>query len=318
MAKIFVSYSRRDSDVVLKLSNLLKENGHSIVIDVDSISAGQHLHKTLADGLRDADVFIVFISSTSIKSQFVLSEIGAATAYASESDRTLVIPVLIDDIEIPSIIQDLLYIPAYAKKINEVAEEIENAIANFYGRRAAREAIQVERSQRMEANAAEYIGEAITLLETLEKRNRNSGVAWYVGGFLALVLGIFFGVYSFNGIETSKSYDWPTLTFLTFKGIVIVGLLGACSKYAFSLGKSYVSESLKSADRIHAISFGKFFLRVYGDRATWPEVKEVFQHWNIDRTSSFTSLGTGDFDPKFLDALVEVAKTVASRGAEKS
>lgn len=318
MAKIFISYSRMDSDYVLKVVEILKETGHKIVIDVDLISAGQKFQRTLSDGLKEADVFIVFISSNSIKSQSVLSEIGAANAYASESDRILVVPVIIDDIEIPFIIRDLLYIPAFAITTDEVAKKIEGAIASFYGRRAAREAQQVERSQYIEVNASEYIGDAIKLLEILERRNRVFGVAWYVAGFVSLICGIFFGVFNFIDFGVAKIHAWPDLTFLALKGVVIVGLLGACSKYAFSLGKSYVSESLKSADRIHAISFGKFFLRVYGDRASWPEIKEVFQHWNIDRSSSFSSLGSGDFDPKFLEALVDVAKTVSNRNAEKS
>src|SRR6185503_15952382 len=53
--------------------------------------------------------------------------------------------------------------------------------------------------------------------------------------------------------------------------------LGACAKYTFSLGRSFTIESLKCADRLHAISFGKFYLRVYGQSATWPRVEGSFR-----------------------------------------
>jgi len=78
-----------------------------------------------------------------------------------------------------------------------------------------------------------------------------------------------------------------------------------------------MSEALKSADRIHAISFGKFYLKVYGARATWPEVREAFQHWNIDRTSVFSSLGTTEFDPKLMEGLLELGKSFAAKSGQR-
>jgi len=318
MAKIFVSYSRKDRSYVEQIVDQLKLNGHEIVVDVDSISAGQNWQQTLAEGLKISDVFIAFISSNSVTSQNVLIEIGAARAYASESDRMLVIPIVIDEVQVPPAIQSLLYIGALEFNVAEVVGKIEEAIARFVGRKAAEEEKKVALSQRMEKNAAEYINEAMILLERLEKRNRYIGFVWYVAGFLSLIAGIFFGVISVIGANSTNDRAWADLLFLGLKGLVVVGLLGACSKYAFTLGRSYVSESLKSADRIHAISFGRFFLRVYGENASWPEVKEVFQHWNIDRGTNLNSPSVTDFDPKFLEAVVEVAKAVSIRGPEKS
>lgn len=317
MAKVFVSYSQKDRNYVVQVAAALKDRGHEITVDVDSLSPGQNWQKTLAEGLKASDVFVVFLSDNSLASHSVLSEIGAARAYSDESDRMLVIPVLIDDIRMPPVIQDLLVIQAPERNVAAVAQQIEAAIASFFGRRAAKEEEQVAFSRRIEANAAEYIEEAIALLETLESRNRYFGVAWYVAGFLALVLGIAFAVFGVAGLVAAGERGWLDFCIVALKSLVVVGLLGACSKYAFTLGKSYVSESLKSADRIHAISFGKFYLRVYGAKATWPEVKEVFQHWNIDRSSSFTSLATSEFDPKLLETLVEMAKALSNRETGK-
>ena len=85
----------------------------------------------------------------------------------------------------------------------------------------------------------------------------------------------------------------------------------------FSLGKSYSSESLKSSDRIHAIRFGEFYLRAFGDKTKWEELKEVFQHWNIDRNSSFASLDVSQFDPKILESLTDLIKVVGGSKDEK-
>lgn len=316
MAKIFVSYTQKDRAFVVQVAAALKDQGHEITVDVDSLSPGQNWRKTLADGLKASEVFVVFLSESSLASQSVLGEIGAARAYSEESDRMLFIPVLIDEIQIPNVVQDLLVVTAFDRNPVSVTQKIEAAIASFFGRRAAKEEQDAAFSRRIEANAAEYIEEAIRLLGTLESRNRWFGIVWYVSGFIALILGIVFAILGTVGLVNVGERGWLDFAILALKSIVVVGLLGACSKYAFTLGKSYVSESLKSADRMHAISFGKFYLRVYGSKATWPEVREVFQHWNIDRSSSFNSLATSEFDPKLLDTLVELARAVAGKKLE--
>ena len=80
------------------MAERLKLVGNEITIDVESTSAGQDWRGRLSEGLRNAEVFIVLVSQSSIRSPFVQQELGAARAYAAESDRMLVVPVLIDDI----------------------------------------------------------------------------------------------------------------------------------------------------------------------------------------------------------------------------
>jgi hypothetical protein len=99
--------------------------------------------------------------------------------------------------------------------------------------------------------------------------------------------------------------------------VIVIGFLGACSKYAFSLGKAYTSESLKAADRIHAISFGQFYLRAFGEHVNWTELKEVFQHWNIDRSSTFSNLDAAQIDPQILSLIGQVATTLGGKAKEK-
>jgi hypothetical protein len=74
-----------------------------------------------------------------------------------------------------------------------------------------------------------------------------------------------------------------------------------------------MGEALKNNDRGHAISFGQFYLKAYGDRATWEEIREVFQHWNIAKDSPFGSLDAREFDPKLLESLIDLAKTAVEK-----
>lgn len=317
MSRIFLSYSRHDKDVVLSVSRELHSLGHEITVDVDSVLPGQDWRKVLATGLRDSEVYVVFLSKNSLASPSVLSEVGAARAYSEESGRMLVIPVLIEDVQIPSSINDVLVLSALNTDAATIALKIDGAIAHFVGTRIAKDDQQESFSKIVEENSASYIEEAIDLQQKSEKRNRCAATAWYVAGFVSLLGGLAFVGYSVSTLVLSAATNWAGFSILALKSFLVVGILGACSKYAFTLGKSYMSEALKSADRIHAISFGKFYLKVYGTKATWPEVREAFQHWNIDRTSVFSSLGTTEFDPKLMEGLLEFGKSFASRSGER-
>jgi hypothetical protein len=318
MAKIFLSYSRKDRELVLDVLEHLKVFGHSITVDVESVVPGQNFRKVLSDGLRNSEVFVVFLSENSMTSPPVLSEIGAARAYADESGELLVVPVMLDDSPIPMNLQDIYVMQGKDVPSQSIAEQINGAIASFEGKRAAELERVVAFSRRVEIESADYIDEAIQRLKLLESSNRRAGNLWYFAGFASLLGGLVFSVVGILNISPSVEKGWLELAVIVCKSLVILGLLGACSKYAYTLGKSYISESLKSADRMHAISFGKFYLKVYGDQATWAEVKDAFQHWNIDRASVFSNLGTSEFDPKLVESLVEVLKAVGGRGSAKN
>jgi hypothetical protein len=61
----------------------------------------------------------------------------------------------------------------------------------------------------------------------------------------------------------------------------------------------------------------QFYLRAFGEKTQWAELKEVFQHWNIDRNSSFSTLDASSFDPKFIESMIEFAKLFQSKAASK-
>jgi hypothetical protein len=310
MAKIYISYQREDQPFVIELSKNLKAGGHHLSFDIDELSAGSEWRSVLDAGLKTADVFIVVVSSSMHKSQYVLTEVGAARAYAHESGRMLIIPLIIDETPPPLSIQDLHAIIQPNRDFNSIIPKIEDAISAFIGRRAAMESAATAVAEKIQDNAADYIRVAIKSLDTLERRDRKLSYSWYFIGFLALILGIAFSIHGLESASQHPDFQYEMLVLIILKAIVVIGLLSACAKYAFSLGKSYSGESLKSSDRIHAIRFGEFYLRAFGDKTKWEDLKEVFQHWNIDRSSSFSSLNANQFDPKVFEAILGVAKTL--------
>lgn len=315
MAKIYISYTRTDEELVRELSTRLEEKGHQISIDSDAIAPGDDWRTALEVALESSDVFISLLTENSINSQYVMTELGNAMAWRR---RKLVIPFVYGLIDVPDVVRNIQAVFAKSRlEIVLAVQEIDRAIAKFVAGKVVEEKEKVETKKRIESNAAEYIEESLSSLSKQENRNRWFGNLWYLVGFLMLVAGIVFGFYSIARFGEVTDQQWIRLAYLGLKSAIVIGLLIAGSKYAFTLGKSYMTEALKNADRGHAISFGRFYLRAFGVDASWTELKEVFQHWNIDKNSSFSVLDSNQFDPKFLETVIEVAKLLASKNEAK-
>ncbi len=71
-----------------------------------------------------------------------------------------------------------------------------------------------------------------------------------------------------------------------------------------------MNESLKNSDRMHAISFGKFYLQVFGADIKQSDLKEVFKDWNTNQDSAFVRLNSNEFDPKLLQSFLKFSEIV--------
>ena len=161
----------------------------------------------------------------------------------------------------------------------------------------ARERERTEDQLRVERNAAQYIQKSLEELHKRERNYRILGYLWYGLGLTVLTIGLgvtLWRVQNSPGIPPLS--DWPTFAQLALLMVIVIGLLWALAKYAFTLGKSFMVESLRNSDRIHAIRFGEFYLNAYADEASWNEIKEAFQHWNIDSGSAFFDQDPAHFD----------------------
>lgn len=321
MAKIYISYSTKDNDIALKLTNDLKELGHEILIDTIELTPGIDWRKKISDALKSSDGIITLITENSLNSQFVMSEIGATRTYIDIDKSKFLIPVIFGKLEIPLILQDIQCLFADKNSIRDTAEKIHQAITSLSFRQKAEQDKQAKQIEKIETNASKYVEDAMTRLRQRESRNKLIGNVWYSLGFVSLLGGVIFGVFGIaeflNAERITADVQWTIVVILTIKTAVIIGLLIACSKYCFTLGKSYINEALKNADRSHAISFGKFYLDAYGSSAKWEDLKEAFQYWNINNESTFSKLDTNQYDPKFVELVVELSKIISSKGDKK-
>jgi hypothetical protein len=316
MARIYISYSHVDKELLLPLTEQLRNRGHEIIMDSQVLKVGQDLRKTLLNELKNADGVLVFITENSLNSKYVLSEIGAARAFVDETSyKKFLIPVIYGDTEIPNIIQDLFCVRLLENQLEATVDLVDQSISSFTGRKEALEEKENTQREKIESKASDYIEITLKALKKRESNNSTIGIICYIIGFSTLVGGVFFAINGMDGLNEIENQNYWIYILVILKSIIIVGLLIACSKYAFNLGKTYMNEGLRNADRAHAISFGKFYLQAFGDKINSPEeIKDIFQNWNIDKDSAFQKLDSNSYDPKFADSLVEIVKNLSDKG----
>jgi hypothetical protein len=166
-----------------------------------------------------------------------------------------------------------------------------------------------EAEEKLERTAASFVQDSITELSKREVRLKLQANVWYIIGFLALILGVGIGVY-FSTFDNSPSNSTINIVYIIARNVLIIALLIVASRYSFNLGKTYMNESLKNADRIHAISFGKFYLQVFGSNIKQEELRDVFKDWNTNQESAFLKLDSKDIDPKVLETILKLTETL--------
>ena len=171
-----------------------------------------------------------------------------------------------------------------------------------------------ENRARLERTSKNYVVEALESLRLKERQFHTISKVWSVVGAGALAVGLGFFVYlTLSSVITMPlAITWELIVFTVIKGLVAVGLLGALSRYAFLFSNSYIRESLKNADRRHAIQFGKFYLESYGAAADWTQVKEAFEHWNIGGSSNFSRSEDVPMDAVSIDKAASILERVGN------
>jgi hypothetical protein len=94
--KLFVSYAHLDSGIVLNVSQQLQEEGYQIWIDKFGIQGGELWVSEIVKGIRGCDIFLLFVSSNSTRSEYVRRELDVAF-----HEKRKIIHVMIEKTEIP-------------------------------------------------------------------------------------------------------------------------------------------------------------------------------------------------------------------------
>jgi TIR domain len=128
LGKIFVSHSSVDKRKVRQLDKRLREDGYETWLDERELEVGDALAAKISEGVRDAKVVIIVVSAASLDSKWLRYELDIATNRMIDG-HCRVIPVLIDDVEVPPELDGMLYADMRPGKKNGFSK-IQKALAS--------------------------------------------------------------------------------------------------------------------------------------------------------------------------------------------
>lgn len=152
-----------------------------------------------------------------------------------------------------------------------------------------------------------YIARLLEDLQAREQRFQRWAIGCYVLGYSTIFAGLAYAILR----PLLAPSDFTNTREAVCAGIhaaIAIGFLVAASKFAFVMGKSFMVEALRNHNRTHAIKFGEFYLKTFGEHASWNELKEAFQHWNLDTGSTFKDQKEESIDPQVMKTLLEPLK----------
>jgi hypothetical protein len=95
---VFISYSRKDTEVANKICAALQKNGITFFIDRQGIGGGMEFPTVLAQAIRASQLFLFLASKNSYQSKFTINEITFAF---NKKNRNQILPYIIDRSALP-------------------------------------------------------------------------------------------------------------------------------------------------------------------------------------------------------------------------
>jgi hypothetical protein len=133
-AKIFISHSSTDKQFVRGLAVDLSAMGHQPWLDEWEILAGESVAERVGAGIESADLMVVVLSQHAIASKWVENEWQAKYWTEVSERRVAVIPVLLDDCEIPTLLRAKKYVD-FRNDYTSALELLAKSIVGHYGKK---------------------------------------------------------------------------------------------------------------------------------------------------------------------------------------
>jgi hypothetical protein len=108
--KVFLSHSHMDKPIVNKLYDDLRKMNIMSWIDEKEINYGDRIFEKIEDGISTCNIQLVFLSKDSVKSLWVRREYESYLQDEIERKTRFLIPVLIDNVEIPLFMKTKRYV----------------------------------------------------------------------------------------------------------------------------------------------------------------------------------------------------------------
>jgi len=109
MRDAFISYSRRDRDIVNQVTTDLRRAGLTVWLDEIEIVAGENIVEKIENGITSSKHFVAFLSEAYSRSAFAREELTSALMATLSPAKRSVIPVRLDNTPMPQLLRARKY-----------------------------------------------------------------------------------------------------------------------------------------------------------------------------------------------------------------
>ncbi len=132
---VFISYSSKDRKLARWLSVDISGAGHAVWLDEWRIKVGESIPNKIGQGLCEAEFVVLLLSKHAVESRWVEQEWQAKYWQEIQDKRIMVLPVLLEDCQIPILLRAKRYADlreSYGKGIEDLLVAI-NSLSDVAG-----------------------------------------------------------------------------------------------------------------------------------------------------------------------------------------
>ncbi|WP_455931036.1 toll/interleukin-1 receptor domain-containing protein [Priestia aryabhattai] len=327
MGSLWISHSTKDNEFVSDVAKKLEELGNTIIQPLHLLDHREI--ETFIDTIDKTDAVVLIVSKTHLNMNSS-KDYGPTTSDFLMTIRNrgkLIIPFILgdddDDIEPVDSFGYLTFFKIKRDEALSCALQIHKTMLTYKKNLAIEEKKeQEEQEKQLKQKVVRKIISDNGLLERViidlkerEKRDKKTAIVCYSAGIVAIIIGAILIYSEINTISERDSLYY--YIYLGLKNLVLIGLIIAFSKYAIDLGKSYMNEGIKQADRLHAIKYGQFLLESFEEQLSLSEMKDLFKDWNINNGSTFNGPDQNEFDTTITNILDQLGNLVGQAAKMK-
>ena len=127
--QIFLSYSHEDRQVAEQIADALSMRGTKVWFDEYEVTVGTSLATAIDRELAASDYVVVLLSRHSVQSRWVRQELEATYGREIDARAITVVPVLLEDCEVPPVLASKQYV--------DLRSNVDDGIAALAGRLSA-------------------------------------------------------------------------------------------------------------------------------------------------------------------------------------
>ncbi len=124
--RVFISHSHANREDARDISEALRAARFSVWLDAWELQAGDSIAAKVREGLSTSDFLVVLLSPESVRSRWVREEIAMALSKELRQRAITVVPVLLQDCNLPPALRDLLYVDLRGDRHEGIAKLVES------------------------------------------------------------------------------------------------------------------------------------------------------------------------------------------------